>query len=242
LKKEIRIDITGAAATGKTTILYLIKHALEQAGLDVDIDPMSQTMLESNGHGYRPEQVHQAIDVLKTRRPIIILNDQHAIRPRSEPAVDAELDDFLSKVRAEVIRARQLFPGDRIMTLALAEEFGELVKATLDEPAANVRKEAVQTAAMAARVVLDGDSSVKEWRANKGLDQLVPEPTVDSRERIVCDAWFEHDLEDGWYALQTPIDSIRGSWFQLEQHAIKNNFDIRWVGDRHYKPNHPFVD
>jgi Mg2+/citrate symporter len=58
------------------------------------------------------------------------------------------------------------------MTIALAEEFGELCKAVLDESAADVRKEAVQTAVMAARVAIDGDGSVCEWRAAKGLDPL----------------------------------------------------------------------
>lgn len=88
-------------------------------------------------------------------------------------ALTAEpVDAFLDDVRAELIRARAKFPGDRIMTIALAEEFGELAKAVLDEPAANVRKEAVQTAVMAARIVLDGDGSVNEWRAAKGLDPL----------------------------------------------------------------------
>ncbi|MFO7066699.1 hypothetical protein P3E12_22355, partial [Pseudomonas aeruginosa] len=67
-----------------------------------------------------------------------------------------DVETFLGEVRAELLRARSKFPGDRIMTIALAEEFGELCKAVLDEPAANVRKEAVQTAVMAARVVLDG--------------------------------------------------------------------------------------
>lgn len=85
---------------------------------------------------------------------------------------DAEVDAFLAEVRAELMRARAKFPGDRIMTIALAEEFGELCKAVLDEPAASVRKEAVQTAVMAARVVLDGDGSVNEWRRERGLDSL----------------------------------------------------------------------
>lgn len=91
-----------------------------------------------------------------------------------QPGDDAnQIDSFLGEVRVEIVRARSKFPGDRIMTIALAEEFGELAKAILDEPAANVRKEAVQTATMAARVVLDGDGSVAEWRAARGLDPLV---------------------------------------------------------------------
>ena len=57
------------------------------------------------------------------------------------------------------------------MTIALAEEFGELAKAMLDESGEAVWKEAVQTAAMAARVAIDGDSSVDEWRAQQGLGE-----------------------------------------------------------------------
>ncbi|MDG9927461.1 MULTISPECIES: DUF4406 domain-containing protein [unclassified Pseudomonas] len=92
---------------------------------------------------------------------------QLAAEPKPDP-----VDVFLEDVRAELTRARAKFPGDRIMGLALAEEFGELIKAMLDEPASCVRKEAVQTAVMAARVVLDGDGSVREWRAARGLDQI----------------------------------------------------------------------
>ncbi|SOE85641.1 hypothetical protein SAMN05446935_6114 [Burkholderia sp. YR290] len=97
------------------------------------------------------------------------------IADASAPPVDAldPVEAFLADVRAELIRARTKFPGDRIMTIALAEEFGELCKAVLDESAANVRKEAVQTAVMCARVVLDGDGSVNDWRRERGLDPLV---------------------------------------------------------------------
>lgn len=86
----------------------------------------------------------------------------------------AATEVFLHEVKLELIRARAKFPGDRIMCLALAEEFGELIKAVLDESSANVRKEAVQTAVMAARVALDGDGSVREWRTESGLDPLLP--------------------------------------------------------------------
>lgn len=98
--------------------------------------------------------------------------DFMALAPR-QPDVEEEKSPviaFLSEVVAELERARHLFPGDRIMGLALAEEFGELIKALLDEPGKAVWKEAVQTAAMAARVAIDGDGSVDQWRAAKGLD------------------------------------------------------------------------
>ncbi|MGO9171974.1 MAG: hypothetical protein ACLP7P_08430 [Rhodomicrobium sp.] len=77
---------------------------------------------------------------------------------------------FLADVKAELERARAKFPGDRIMTIAFHEEAGELTKALLDEPAAQVWREAVQTAVMAARVAIEGDSSLDEWRKAKGLD------------------------------------------------------------------------
>jgi hypothetical protein len=87
-----------------------------------------------------------------------------------QPSAGDAVNQFMADVATELKRARAKFPGDRIMTIALAEEFGELAKAMLEECGANVWKEAVQTAVMAARVAIDGDSSVDEWRATKGLD------------------------------------------------------------------------
>lgn len=101
---------------------------------------------------------------------------------QAQHSVPDDVETFLDEVRAELLRARSKFPGDRIMTIALAEEFGELCKAVLDEPAANVRKEAVQTAVMAARVVLDGDGSVTAWRAERGLDPLAAAPAQGGRD------------------------------------------------------------
>lgn len=81
-----------------------------------------------------------------------------------------ELECFLDSVRCEVMRAQTLFPGRRIMSMAFNEEVGELNKALLDEPWFQVYKEAVQSATMAARVALEGDESLDDWRENKGLD------------------------------------------------------------------------
>lgn len=72
----------------------------------------------------------------------------------------------------ELERARTKFPGDNVTMLALMEEVGELAKATFEESRANVRKEAVQVAVMAIRVILDGDATLNDWRVSKGLDPL----------------------------------------------------------------------
>jgi len=82
------------------------------------------------------------------------------------------LELFLGNVRAEVMRARKKFPGRRVMGIALAEEFGELMKASLDEHSSGVMREAVQTACMCARFAIEGDESLDGWRKAKGLDEV----------------------------------------------------------------------
>lgn len=72
----------------------------------------------------------------------------------------------------ELRRARAKFPGDNVTTLALVEEVGELAQATFEKSRAEVRKEAIQVACMAMRVILDGDQTLDAWRAQKGLDAL----------------------------------------------------------------------
>jgi NTP pyrophosphatase (non-canonical NTP hydrolase) len=86
-----------------------------------------------------------------------------------------DLDHLMGEIRAELVRARAKFPGDNVTMLALMEEVGELAKATFEEPRDNVRKEAVQVAVMAIRVILDGDQTLDAWRASKGLDALTKE-------------------------------------------------------------------
>ena len=58
--------------------------------------------------------------------------------------------------------------------VGLVEEVGELATATFEESADRVRKEAVQVAVMAMRMILDGDHCYEPWRAEKGLDPLDP--------------------------------------------------------------------
>jgi hypothetical protein len=68
------------------------------------------------------------------------------------------LDEFLAEVRAEVTRAQAKFPANRLATVALMEEVGELAKALLDESPDRVRSEAVRVACMAFRAGVEGDN------------------------------------------------------------------------------------
>lgn len=86
---------------------------------------------------------------------------------------DNDKEALFEEIRAELHRAQSRFPGDNVTFAALVEEVGELAKATFEEQRVNVRREAVQVAVMACRMVLDGDHTFNEWRAKHGLDALL---------------------------------------------------------------------
>jgi len=81
-----------------------------------------------------------------------------------------EINEFLSDVFMEVVRARKLFPSSEAVLTALTEEVGELSKAYLDESLKNVRMEAIQVAAMAVRVALEGDPTLTGVRVRRGAN------------------------------------------------------------------------
>lgn len=88
------------------------------------------------------------------------------------PHTAAWVDAFFADVRIELERARELFPSAELTTVALAEEFGELIKAAMDENRFRVRLEAAQTVAMCMRLLYDGDAHVNTHRGEKGLEEL----------------------------------------------------------------------
>ena len=79
----------------------------------------------------------------------------------------------LDEILTELTKARTKFPGKNVTFAALVEEVGEVATAIFEESRENVRKEAIQVAVMAIRLILDGDEVYEPWRKEKGLDTLV---------------------------------------------------------------------
>lgn len=72
----------------------------------------------------------------------------------------------------ELRRARAKHPTSRVTNTAMVEEVGEVAKALMDEAGFRVREEAVQVAAMAVRLLLDGDDYMQAFRDDVGLDDF----------------------------------------------------------------------
>jgi hypothetical protein len=173
---EVRANRAAPDVEGLKRLASQLKNAAYSHGADDQREHASDRFYAKADQKSRDAlaALNAAIDALASAHQAVEKQPQvHPVALSGEPSgAVSEADAFLAEVRAELIRARAKFPGDRIMTIALAEEFGELCKAVLDEPSANVRKEAVQTAVMACRVALDGDGSVDAWRRERGLDPL----------------------------------------------------------------------
>lgn len=136
----------------------------------------------------------------------------------SAAGLDSIADDtpehrLAADILAELVRARAKFPGRNVTFAALIEEVRELAKATFEEPRAHVRKEAVQVAVMAMRMVLDGDHTFDAWRAAKGLDALSdPVDWTLLPHQPISPAAFEPDDEDlAGSAGDEPFDPDSGS-------------------------------
>lgn len=93
--------------------------------------------------------------------------------------ITAALDTFEAReasvyraISDELRRARAKHPTSRVTNTAMVEEVGEVAKALMDEAGFRVREEAVQVAAMAVRLLLDGDEYMQAFRDDVGLDDF----------------------------------------------------------------------
>lgn len=96
------------------------------------------------------------IDLLQLGYAPTFLTTDSIGRPQFRPV----LGSTHAALTGEVIRARRKFPGSRFMLAALMEEVGELAQAIIQkQPIENIRKEALQVACCAVRILEEGDPS-----------------------------------------------------------------------------------
>lgn len=75
------------------------------------------------------------------------------------PAWNTPHPDTIAALREEMVKARKKFPRNGRLTIALAEELGELAKAELQgRQIREIQKEALQVACVALRIFEEGDA------------------------------------------------------------------------------------
>lgn len=151
------------------------------------------------------------------------------------------LDDaFILDLTEAIKKARRKFPGRNLTIVALAEEFGELAKASMDEGKGAVWKEAVQVAVMAMRMATEGDHSVEYRRAENGLEAITRDDCMPDgksldrlefggalrsiareRERQVLMEGFNADHDSHHYSGEL---AIAGSWYALNSICYGKDF------------------
>lgn len=85
---------------------------------------------------------------------------------------------FMADAIQEYYDACQKFPSSEGVLAALMEEVGELAKAMMEETWDRVYKEAVQVAAMAARVACEGDPTMQKVRERRVPSESVSEEAI----------------------------------------------------------------
>lgn len=163
--------------------------------------------------------------------------------------------ELINDILSELARARTKFPGDNVTTLAMVEEAGELATAVFEEPRSAVRKEAIQVAVMAMRVILDGDATLRLWRSMHGLDPLVEGERLTGAERIAAERRRQIE-EEGWtaehdaqhrpgilagagssYAMSAALSLMSNGAKRLHEAPPFFKFDHAW-----WKPRFPLAD
>lgn len=84
------------------------------------------------------------------------------------------LGDLTISARAEVERGTNMYPNPDGLLAALMEEVGELARALMSQTKNRVREEAIQVAALALRIALEGDPTLNKIRERNGADRELP--------------------------------------------------------------------
>jgi len=125
------------------------------------IDEIKSMMIDPLQYGFIAERPREAIVVLLYE--IDRLNHSRG-----------DIGKALMAVRDEILSAIEQYPYPDGLMCALTEEVGELARAMMSEPRDNIRSEAIQVAATAIRIAMDGDPTLDGIRAKRNADAPFP--------------------------------------------------------------------
>lgn len=133
---------------------------------DENVRKLKQCQLE--GHYYK-FQIWELMEIFGSNMGLI----ENQIFVNNELILEKEnsqLNKTFTEISTELNKARKKFPNAADLTVALMEECGELAQATLKCDQENIIKEAIQVAAVAIRIIEEGDSTFKN-RKEISLDE-----------------------------------------------------------------------
>jgi len=155
-----------------------IRKQLIETTLDTSADPEIRGLAVAKLDAYsrKDQDAHKAAKAAVAKT---VQDEWQANTDKEMFAIEGSkpvLHHIMQEIGLELNHARSKFPGDNVTFAALVEEVGELATAIFSESRVAVRKEAVQIAVMAIRIVLDGDCTFEPWREKHGLDPLSDVP------------------------------------------------------------------
>lgn len=96
------------------------------------------------------------------------------LRAENESLTKGPMGEMLQSIRKEAMQGSESYPDASGLMMALMEEVGELARAMMSEPRENIRAEAVQVAALAIRIAIEGDPTLDAIRAKNNADFPLP--------------------------------------------------------------------
>lgn len=96
------------------------------------------------------------------------------LRAENEALTKGPMGELLQSIRQEAMQGIESYPDASGLMVALMEEVGELARAMMSETRDRVKDEAVQVAALAIRIAIEGDPTLDAIRARRNADKPLP--------------------------------------------------------------------
>jgi len=104
----------------------------------------------------------------------LIVEIEERILDIEEIPAHGPIGSMFKRIHYEATTGMESYPDPSGLVVALMEEVGELARAMMSEPRENIRAEAVQVAALAIRIAIEGDPTLDGIREKNDADFPLP--------------------------------------------------------------------